>query len=370
MMTKELIQALTFTMPVVCSLVCLVIMLLDIFATKKNKEDRKLRLYLSLTFAVIALSWFSLVLFDAFHTVFAGCFSIFLLSMMFNQILIYHFIHIITDVGRQDRFSQLHLVVPALLMTFSLVTDVIVPLPQKEAVIYGSSEGSHLFSILYTLTAVAAFMYYTVYPSLAFLRIRHYRRSIENYSADTQRNSLNWIVILQILTLIFIPVPFSGLLLHVELFTKMIFSIMAALVAFIYYPIFCYNLISDNYVIIAPDDEALPDHHAAEIDTRRFIQYIREKKPYLNPHLRVTHVAYDMCTNRNYLSAFINHTYGMNFSRFINRYRLRELDSLRHSPDCKANTNMELVLMAGFSSYRSYLRVKKREDTAKTLKAF
>jgi len=367
---KELIQPLAFSMPTVCALVCLAMLLLDIYTAKKNKEERKLRLFLSLTFAVITLSWFGLVLFSAFHTAFVCYFSIFLLMMMFHQILIYQFIHFITATSRQDRFNRLHLIVPALMLAFSLVTDLTVPLHQKEAVIFGSGDGNRLFSILYTMTAVAAFIYYSFYPSLAFLRIRRYRRSIENYSADTQRNSLNWIVILQIFTLILIPVPFFGLLLHVELFTKMVFSILAALYAFIYYPIFCYNLLSDNYVLIDPDDENLPDNHTVEIDLRRFIQYIREEKPYLNPHLRITHVALDLCTNRNYVSAFINHTYGVNFSSLINRYRLRELNRLRLSPDHKENTNMELVLMAGFSSYRSYLRAKNREDKAKTLKAF
>jgi hypothetical protein len=60
----------------------------------------------------------------------------------------------------------------------------------------------------------------------------------------------------------------------------------------------------------------------------------------------------------------------MNFSRFINRCRLKELNRLRLSPDHKENTNMELVLMAGFSSYRSYLRVKNEEDRASVLKEF
>jgi len=369
MLSKELIQALAFSMPVVCALVCVAMLLLDIYATKKNKEEKQLRLFMSLTFTVVALSWVGILLKAAFHSIFVCYFSIFFLTMMFNQIMIYHTIHIMTATDRQDRFSRLHLIVPVLLMAFSFTTDLIVPLHQKAAVIYGGGEGNRLFSILYVLMAVTAFIYYSLYPSLAFMRIRRYRRNIENYSADAQRNSLNWIVILQIFVLIIIPVQFAGFMLNMDFFLNIFFPTLAALLAFIYYPIFCYNLLSDNYVIIDTDDE-LPEHHAADIDPKRFIQYMREKKPYLNPHLRVTHVAYDLCTNRNYVSAFINHTYRMNFSRLINRYRLSELNRLRLSHDCKSNTNMELVLMAGFSSYRSYLRVKNREDKAKTLKAF
>ncbi|MFR1292096.1 MAG: hypothetical protein ACLSB7_07775 [Parabacteroides distasonis] len=46
------------------------------------------------------------------------------------------------------------------------------------------------------------------------------------------------------------------------------------------------------------------------------------------------------------------------------------LDRLRVSPANAGKTNMELVLMAGFSGYRNYLRVKKEEDRLALLKVF
>ncbi|MDR0506886.1 MAG: AraC family transcriptional regulator, partial [Dysgonamonadaceae bacterium] len=107
-----------------------------------------------------------------------------------------------------------------------------------------------------------------------------------------------------------------------------------------------------------------------EIDPEHFARYLLEKKPFLNPQLRITDMAVDLCSNRNYVSAFINREYGMNFSRLINRCRLKELKRLRLSPEHADSTNMELVLAAGFSSYRSYLRVKSREDKAKILSEF
>ena len=368
-MSKELIQALAFSAPAVCALVCLAMLLLDIFITKNSREERQLRLFLSATFVVVVLSWMGMIFKVAFHTTFVCYFSVFLLTLMFNQILIYRFVHILTEIRRNDSFSRLHLVAPILLTAVSLFSDLTVTLQQKEAVIYGDGEGNRLFLILYALMGVAFFIYYTLYPILGYLRIRRYRCNIENYSADLQRNSLNWFVVMQILTTLIIPVPFAGLLFNVDFFSDVFFAIQGALLAFFVYPMFCYNLLSDNYVIIAPEDEDLP-RHTVEIDPKRFIQYMRDKTPYLNPHLRITHVAADLHTNRNYVSTFINCTFGMNFSRFINRYRLKELHRLRLSPDHKDNTNMELVLLAGFSSYRCYLRAKKEENRASLLKEF
>ncbi|MDR3093717.1 MAG: AraC family transcriptional regulator [Bacteroidales bacterium] len=369
-MNKELIQALAFSAPLVCALVCMVMTLLDILYTEKNRQERKLRLFLSLTFSVAALCWMGLVLQVTNPKAFSRYSTVFLLTLMLDQILIYRFVHIITATTQNNRFSRLHFVLPVLLTAVSLVTDLIVPFEQQEVVIYGgSSEDNCWFSTLYSLTRFVFVVYNSLYPVLGILRIRRYKRSIADYSADTQRTSLNWLAIMLALTLLTIPVPLAGLLLNIDVFSGFYSSMQGVLPTLFIYPILCYNLLSDNYVIIVPDDET-PTGNATGIDPKRFARYLRDKKPYLNSQLRITDVAADLHTNRNYVSAFINREYGMNFSRCINRCRLKELDRLRLSSDYVESSNLELVLAAGFSSYRSYLRVKNEEDKAKVLKAF
>ena len=100
------------------------------------------------------------------------------------------------------------------------------------------------------------------------------------------------------------------------------------------------------------------------IDRKLFERYIQEGKPYLNPKLKITDMCRQLGTNRSYLSTFINREYGMNFSRYINRLRLEELERLRTDPAQKGVKAMELIQHAGFNSYRSYLRTKKMEDEA------
>lgn len=368
-MNRELIQALAFSAPAVCALVYLVMLLLDISFTEKSREEKRLRIFLSFTFMVAALCWFGLVLQVANHKAFVGYTSVFLLTLMLDQILIYRFVHIITAIGQKKHFNRLHFVVPVLLTAISLATDLTVPFHQQEAVIYSGDNGNRWFEVLYSLTGIVFVVYNSLYPMLGLLRIRRYRRNIENYSADTQRTSLNWLLVMLSLTLITIPVPLAGLLFNMDVFSDFYFSMQGVVPSFFVYTILCYNLLSDNYVIIVPDDENLPVN-VTEIDPKRFARYLRDKKPYLNPHLRITDVAVDLHTNRNYVSTFINRTYEMNFSRLINRNRLKELERLRHSPEHKGVANLELVLMAGFSSYRSYLRVKNQEDKARKLKVF
>ena len=363
-MSRELIHALVFSAPTVCALVCIVVLLLDIFFTKKNREEKRLRLFLSFTLMIVAMCWFGLVLQVVNHKAFICYTSIFLLTLMLDQILIYRFVHIITVTGRRSRFYRSHFVLPVVLTTVAIITDLIVPFQQQEVAIYGGEgEGSRWFAALYSLTGIVFVVYNTLYPLLGLLRIRLYRLNIKDFSADAQRTTLNWLSVLLMLTLLTIPIPLTGLLFNIDVFSDFYFSMQGVIPSFFIYTIMCYNLVSDNFVIITPDDENLQGT-VAEIDVKRFTRYMREKKPYLNPHLRITDVASDLYTNRSYVSAFINRTYNVNFSHLINSYRLKELDRLRLSPEHKKNTGLELALMAGFSNYRSYLRVKKEEDEA------
>ena len=79
-------------------------------------------------------------------------------------------------------------------------------------------------------------------------------------------------------------------------------------------------------------------------------------------------MAKDLFSNRTYISAFINREYGMNFNRFINHYRLKEVERLQSEAIERKQkvSSMEIVIHAGFSNYRSYFRAKRmlKNDSA------
>jgi AraC-like DNA-binding protein len=362
MMNEAIIQATTFSVPVASALVCMALMLFDAFKADGNRQERGLRLSLSLTCMVAAMCWTGVVLQAVHPRAFVNYRTVFLFALMTDQVLIYRCVHILTATGKGCRFNRLHFLLPAVLTAVSAAGDLTVPFEWRMDVIYGMGGGDLWSAAFYSLTGVVFIAYNIFYPVLGLLRIRRYRRSVEDYSADMQRTSLRWLFAIQALTLIIIPVPLTGLLLNVDVFSDFRFSMQGVLPSFFVYPVLCYNLLSDNYLIMSPDDDT-PDRNTG-IDPKRFSKYLCDRKPYLNPELRITDMAAHLNTNRSYMSEFINRTYGMNFSRFINRYRLEELDRLRISPPDKQfgkRDNMELVLMAGFRSYRSYLRARKRE---------
>lgn len=245
---------------------------------------------------------------------------------------------------------------------------------RQMAVVYGR-EGmtpDAWFGVVYILTSVVFIVYNTLYPLLSLRNIRHYRRFIVDYSSDAQRTSLDWLLGIKMLILVYIPVPLAGILLNVESLTSSWFVWLGALPYSAFYIVLCYNMLDGNYLIIQPEpaDREGAAVKAAVIDRKHFERYLRDRKPYLDPKLRITDLAAGLNTNRSYLSAFINTEYDMNFSRLINRYRLRELERLRLSSGHSSKSNMELVLMVGFGNYRNYLRVKREEDKLSLLKVF
>jgi AraC-like DNA-binding protein len=316
-----------------------------------------------LTYAVAALCWAGLILQVAIPKAFVHYQPVFFFTLMMDQVLIYRFVHLITSVKERDRFNLLHFIVPVTLTTLLTISMLFIPFEQRQTILYHTGAGMENLwhSVLNHLSGVVFIVFNTFYPILGLQRIRRYRREIVNYSADTQRTSLNWLYIMQILTLITIPVPLAGILLNMAIFNNFWSSMQGVLPTFFVYPILCYNLLSDNYEIMMLDDESLSDKLPA-IDPKRFDKYLKDKQPYLNQRIHISDFASALYSNSKYVSTYIKNTYGMNFNRFINHCRLNELDRLRKSPQMNNRDNMELILMTGFSNYRSYLRAKEAQD--------
>jgi YesN/AraC family two-component response regulator len=83
------------------------------------------------------------------------------------------------------------------------------------------------------------------------------------------------------------------------------------------------------------------------------------EKPHLNSDLRITDLVDMLHVNRTYISSFINREYGLNFSGFINKYRIEEYNALKENPAYSKISKLELAEMAGFNSYRSFQRTEK-----------
>lgn len=376
MTNLNLVEALAFSAPIVSALVCMVMLLMNANASahKHNAQEKRLRLFLALTYLVTSLGWLGMVFYSVFPRIFTYYYSVFLLTLMLDQVMIYRFVSIITGTGERHRFNRLHLLAPIFITTLSVISDITIPVELHTSLIYDSKSGGdpHIwFRLMYILTTLIFIVYNTIYPLLNLRNIRRYRQFIVNYSSDAYQTSLGWLATMQILILFTVPLPFAGLLIGISSPVFSYFACLGALPYFVNYLILCYNLLNDHYLVIQP--EALGEDRSAKnatLDLKSFERYLRDKKPYLDPKLRITDLAKQLNTNRTNLSGFINKEYGMNFCRLINRYRLQELDHLRSLPSNATKANIKMVLAAGFINYRSYRRAKSEEDRLATVKVF
>lgn len=375
MISREVLEAYAFSAPIVCAVVCMVMMLLDAAGYRRNAQEKQLRRFLALTYLVTSLGWLGMVLYVIAPRAFVFYLPMFLLTIMLEEVMLYRFVSRITGLGQPRRFSSLHLAIPLLIVVGATVSCLVVPFEQQAVAIYGetTADTNLWFKVMYTITTVIFIIYNSLYPILNLRNIRRYRLFVVNYSSDEQRISLHWLTVMQTLILVSVPFPLAGLLLGISTFSSSALVWLGALPSFMFYLILCYNMLDDNYLVIQPEtieEEHIGEEPTTALDRKGFSRYMREKKPYLNPKLRITDLAAGLHTNRTYLSAFINREYGMNFCRLINQCRLRALDRLRTAPENADKTNMELVLMAGFSGYRNYIRIKNEEDKQNLLKVF
>lgn len=77
-------------------------------------------------------------------------------------------------------------------------------------------------------------------------------------------------------------------------------------------------------------------------------RHMDEKRPYLDDTFSLEDMSRALLTNKSYMSKVINSCTGMNFSQFVNNYRVRySMELFRRDPRLKVS---ELALMSGFHS--------------------
>ena len=244
MMSLGLMEAFAFSLPIVCAMVCMVMMSLDACRYGRGGQERRLRALLALTYLVTSLGWLGLVLYSVAPCAFSYYYPVFLLTLMLDQVMFFWVVSMITDTGERRRLNRWHWVVPVFLMGALF-------------------EGGILVSLVF-------FIYNTLYPALNLRNIYRYRRFIVDYSSEAQRISLDWLAAVQVFILVCVPVPLAGLLLDMETFSSSYFVWLGVLPTFVFYMMLCYNMLDKNYLIVQPEalktEDMPPDFPAQTVN--------------------------------------------------------------------------------------------------------
>jgi AraC-like DNA-binding protein len=89
-------------------------------------------------------------------------------------------------------------------------------------------------------------------------------------------------------------------------------------------------------------------------------EFMRKKRPYLDPELSLGDLAEAMDSSRNALSLAFNVGLERTFYDFINEYRVKEVIRLMADPERKSHKILSLALDAGFNSKTSFNELFKK----------
>lgn len=357
MNTQEIIYIILLSIPLYVSLIC-GLLHVRMFLTNDAVLDRKPVLLAVLAYMTSAFGWLSVILYSMMPSVLVFLYPFLLLASMFVHVIYYHFIFEMTKMHKEEEYSKIHYFSPVILCICAIIGSLFVPFDK-------------LFSLFFSSGMLLFFLWNVLYALFGLRRIIHYRKEVVNYSADEQRTSFSWLFQFLLAMLATLPMTVIVICLPEDRILPF-WLIVSFIIVFIFKDIvFAHNVLLDNFVIIRTDpDDA--EWHADKVDSDGMIKrkdiirlenYMRESKPYLNPKLRITDMTRELGTNRTSLSVLINRTYEMNFSRYVNRFRLKELERIKKDPAYAGLSEFEQVIVAGFSDYRGYKRVKQREET-------
>jgi len=290
--------------------------------------------------------------------------SLSLLSLLLPVVFLYNIIYMFTSGDTSGKLSLLHYLIPVFIAVIHEVWCWYVPRSVQYNIVVNQVfdfSNYKYFSLFYSSKLWLYALYVIIYSIFTFKRMPAYRRYINNYSADEEKSSLQWIYTIIILALIIIPVSFLTLFINgKENRIDEVIIIAVNTLYFIKLATIQYNMFTENYVIVSQDCKGAPTEKERQttINREEFEKYMEEKKPYLTPHLKITDILYPFQTCRSYMSAFINRTYGMSFSMYINTLRMEEYKRLKNDPANSKKSDAELIARAGFS-YRGFINFRK-----------
>jgi AraC-like DNA-binding protein len=148
------------------------------------------------------------------------------------------------------------------------------------------------------------------------------------------------------------------------------FYLYTAAIALLFYPALLYG----NPVVTAIQKEkylfSKLSSEEKDIILDKLMKYLQsENKPFLNPEISLTGVAKLLNVNAQQLSQVINEKAKLNFSEFINSYRIEMAKEILNSPDLNKLTIDAIAEKAGFNS-KSPFYIAFKKHTGMTPKAY
>ena len=367
-----------------------------------TQEERRLKKIMLVYLSLSALGWYMAFCYEFHPVLFTWLNVLCLLSFVLPSIFFYRIVRYLTRLGEAERFSSLHYLLPGVLAGVLFVWSLLVPMEVQIEIVEGKAlvfpAGYKAFTRFFTLKPLLRVIFGMAYYILTIaVLLRFYRRT--NGKPAPGRQTAGWVVFLVGISIASLLSSLLPTFMPRATILHSLWTLLAACAIAFQHVLLSYHIIRRKYRLYSlPDNDARqgavsiieaapqtqpettdnpesalqPDskpprrHHSGKLTRVRLEAYFRHEKPWIDPACKIADLVEVFDVNRTALSSFINRTYGMNFNRYLNRWRLRELDRLRALPSNRGKSMRSLVEKAGFDNYRTYLRAVATEREAET----
>ncbi|MDP9042406.1 MAG: helix-turn-helix domain-containing protein [Bacteroidota bacterium] len=223
----------------------------------------------------------------------------------------------------------------------------------------------HYLSMVSTLIFIQFFLY--IISSLRLVSL--YKKVADQYFSNSKQTDIYWLSAMIIFFLIIVIVTIvNGLLAQTSLAPYYLTGFNIIILAILVFVIMIQlkTLQEPYFLSFSEDDDisvrqvatqnTLPD--AGRIEKEKISQlalnYMQDKKPFLEPELNLEQLASQLLIKPKLLSQAINEILGQNFYDFINRHRIEEAARLLTNPKDKKITVLEVLYEVGFNSKSSF----------------
>lgn len=257
-------------------------------------------------------------------------------------------------------YSLITLLNPRYVTRRRLLTQLTIITIISVVVVYLFYMGPEVFTPALYVSIAAYLVLFGYYVYIFFREYRRYLIKVDNFFADSDMVRMRWI------RKAFYMASVVGLLAAGSMFFG-----QAALIVFIvcytsFYLYFTVKYINypTHFNLLIPaiepaGDPAVPEGGSPRAGLKDAVCKWVEEKGFLQPGLTLESLSKELMTNQNYLSKYINLTYGQNFKSWINSLRIGEAQQILIS--AKDISLSEIPDMVGIPSrstfYRQFMNV-------------
>ncbi|WP_291530439.1 hypothetical protein [Bacteroides sp. UBA939] len=328
------------------------------------------------------------------------------LGMILVPVQLYRLICTLSRTERLTPFSLWHYALPVGIVGLLAVWSVFVPYDVQSWLLENRGvpdPGRPAYSQLFLSKPLMRLLFSIVYFPLCIVRLyRYYRETNRGRKRAHLRRPANWVWVVMACVVLVMAVTFMQYIYPRGVFITRWCGLIAAFVIVAEHAVIGYHIISRNFLLYARPEGEEEDETPAKrrcwrpsgshgktsagseiaqpqpsprtqpqpqpqpqtrltLTRKTLDHYMKTDKPWLDPSFRITDLTETFAASRNTVSAFVNRTYGVNFSRYLNRLRLQEMERLVVLPSSASKTRAELALLAGFANDRGYRRAAEAE---------